>query len=752
MSEPLSILESARKWIELGYHPIPISAATKRPCHLGWPSLRLNLENFAEHFKATDNVGVLLGDEVAGAPTASHADVDLDCLQAVAAARRLLPDTGIIFGRQSKPASHYFYIVDPAIWTHQYKDPLTKEMIVELRCKTKKGTSTQTVVPYSINAAKNEVIRFEPNTNSKLHVLAGQELNAAVAAVAAAALIGKYYPPEERHLTELAFAGALAQAHWNEEDATRFILAAYSAVSDHDPNAFDRIEASIRDTFLSYKEGRETTGYTSLKKYINPQVVDQAFKWLDVATEDKSLVEISGPAWRKELSRSSTGWVYPTPKNVATILRNADEWKDCIAFNLFTQKIDFIKTAPAHDQCVKGPITNFHYACIREWLNSPQSDFVDGISKESVDEGVLLVAKNSANCFHPVRDYLEKLEWDGVSRIDTFLHTYFGAVDNEIARLIGPKFLLSLVNRAMRPGCQADYTVVMESPQGEGKSTNLKALMPDEEWFTDQISDLRSKDSSIDIQGKWLIEAAEMDQVSRADVSSVKAFLTRTSDHYREPYGKVAEDHPRHCVFVGTTNKREYLKDDTGGRRFWPIPVGTWGAGYRPSSKKEQLIADRDQLWAEAFVRYKQGERCYPTADEEKLLQAEQAKRYEESSWAEPVLAWCDYPVSTTMEFDPDGMQSTLKAIVSTRQQVTIKEIIEHALRKPVGQISRSDEMRVAGILINNGWEQKLATFNKRRVRAYVRPGTDGAAPPPPKGKKEVAPPEIDMFEGIETI
>lgn len=748
----LSILDSARKWIALGFHPIPISASTKRPSLIGWPSIRIETEeDIAKYFQPTDQIGVLLGDEVAGSTTATHADVDLDCLPAVAAARRLLPDTGITYGRLTKPASHYLYIADPAIVTHQYKDPHDKSMIVELRCKTRKGTSTQSVVPYSLNAAKNELIRFEPGTSGVPSRLRGDDLNAAVAAVAAAALLAKYYPPVERHLTELALAGALAHSHWNEEDATRFILAAYSAVKDHDPQAFDRIDASIRDTFLNFREGRETTGLTKLKTLIDPLVIDTVFRWLNVATEDKSLVQVSGAPWRKDLVKSDTGYIYPTPKNVAVIFRNAEEWKDCFGFNEFTQQIVFTKNVPAHSECVAGPLVDFHYACIKEWLNSPQSDFASGISSETVREAVDLVARNSANRFHPVRDYLRSLEWDGITRLETWLHTYFGAVDTDVTRLIGPKFLLSLVGRAMNPGCQADYTLVMESTQGEGKSTGMKMLMPQEEWFTDKISDLHSKDASIDIQGKWLIEMAEMDQISRADVSSVKAFLTRTSDHYREPYGRVAADHPRQCVFFGTTNKREYLKDDTGGRRFWPVPVGTWGVGHRP--KKDLIVQDRDMLWAEAVVRYDAKERCYPTVEEEKILLVEQSKRYEDSSWTVPVLQWCDYPVSTVTEFDPDGLQSTPKSIISTHNAVAVREIIEHALRKPLGQISRGDEMRVSGILVSNGWERKLATINKHRMWLYNRPS--GSAPPSPKkgkGEQQQGPPEIDMFEGIETV
>jgi predicted P-loop ATPase len=282
------------------------------------------------------------------------------------------------------------------------------------------------------------------------------------------------------------------------------------------------------------------------------------------------------------------------------------------------------------------------------------------------------------NRFHPVRDYLGALRWDGISRLATFLPVYFGTADTDYKRAIGGMFLISMVARIFEPGCKADYVLVLEGPQGTLKSTACRIL--GYEWFSDSLPELsgNGKDVSQHLRGKWLIEVAEMHALTKDKIEAavLKAFLTRAVERYRPSYGRLEVIEPRQCIFIGTTNKEVYLRDETGGRRFWPIKTGTIDV--------DKLRRDRDQLFAEAVERFQEGYLWWPDQEfERKHIVPEQESRYESDAWEEKIAEHL-------------GMHD----------KVTIGQVAREALSIETQRLGTAEQRRIAAVLELLGWRR----------------------------------------------
>lgn len=212
--------------------------------------------------------------------------------------------------------------------------------------------------------------------------------------------------------------------------------------------------------------------------------------------------------------------------------------------------------------------------------------------------------------FHPVRDYLKQLpRWDGIERVDTFLHRHLGAENTELIRAFGRKHFTGAVRRIWEPGVKYDYALILQGPQGEGKSSVIAALCPDVSFFTDSLSPGDDQKVTIEqTQGKWLCEFSELNGLGKRDVESVKAMITRQVDRSRLAYGRRSVERPRQFVLWGSVNPRQYLRDQTGNRRFLPVPIG---GSIERNAAVAAVTAERDQLWAEACVYEAAGETLF---------------------------------------------------------------------------------------------------------------------------------------------
>lgn len=302
--------------------------------------------------------------------------------------------------------------------------------------------------------------------------------------------------------------------------------------------------------------------------------------------------------------------------------------KICVGFDSFSQQT-LLLTAPPWAKLEEFP---------RPWSDTDTVNcqlFVQTLfnekgvlrpGKDTVFDAISLVANHRK--LNPLQDYLASLQWDGVNRLSNMLSKYFGADDTLYHQMIGEKFMISAIARAIKPGCKVDTVLILEGKQGVNKSSSVAALAS-EIWFTDELPDLNSKDSAIQLVGKWIVEVSELSAFNRSDTETIKKFMSRSTDRFRAPYGKVASDHPRQAVFVATTNDDHYLKDTTGNRRFWPVKCGRIDVAA--------IRCDRDQLWAEAREMYRDGAQWWLNDEEAVVAEAEQDARCEVDPWEEQI-------------------------------------------------------------------------------------------------------------------
>lgn len=306
-------------------------------------------------------------------------------------------------------------------------------------------------------------------------------------------------------------------------------------------------------------------------------------------------------AWLKRLKANRQGSYLSVPENVLLILQHDPNVASKVAMDDFAHRIVLKESLPWRDASLGRFWQDGDDAGLRNYISRVYGIIGKGIVVDALSEVLF------QNHYHPVRDYLSALYWDGEQRVDRLLIDYLGAADSEYVRAVTRKILVAAVARVMVPGIKFDCILVMVGKQGEGKSYLLKKL--GREWFSDSLTTVIGKEAYEQLQGKWILEMGELSALKKAEIEAVKHFLSKQEDSFRVAYGRNVSDFPRQCVFFGSTNRVDFLRDTTGNRRFWP--VNTMVRSPVKSVFTDLSEYEIDQVWAEAQEAWRAGEELY---------------------------------------------------------------------------------------------------------------------------------------------
>ena len=414
--------------------------------------------------------------------------------------------------------------------------------------------------------------------------------------------------------------------------------------------------------------------------------------------------EFSAENWQRALELDKAGNVKNTLQNLTVILMNDPLLKPLV----FNQLLDGME--------IKGEVPWGHPS--KFWRDADDAQLISYVdshygtfSARNYDIAVTKVADDRS--YHPIREFIDNLPvWDGVKRVDTLLVDYLGADDNEYVRAVTRKTLCAAIKRVLYPGCKFDSMLVLNGPQGVGKSTLIAKLAG--EWFSDSLNlgDTKDKTAAEKLQGYWILEIGELAGLKKAEVETLRSFLSRQNDIYRAAFGKRATPHLRQCVFFGTTNAESgYLRDTTGNRRFWPVK--TPGTGIKhPWDLTPELIC---QIWAETLMYVKQGEKLYLNNELEALSKIEQREAMESDEREGLVRLYLD----TLLPENWDAMDiverrnfltgtdfGNAKPGTVRRTRVSNMEIWCECFGKERANIRRSDSNELTSILTRLGWQR----------------------------------------------
>ncbi|MET1173795.1 VapE domain-containing protein [Paenibacillus amylolyticus] len=414
--------------------------------------------------------------------------------------------------------------------------------------------------------------------------------------------------------------------------------------------------------------------------------------------------------WMRRLEFNSNGVYLKTVDNVLIVLEYDPALKDKIAFDEFANRGLVLGSLPWDAREDRRPWASSDDAGIYHYIEKVYGIAVDA----KINNALTLITHKKR--FNDVRRYLEGLTWDGVQRLDTLFTDYLGAEDSLYTRAVSRKSFTAAVARAMEPGVKWDYMPILAGLQGLGKSTFLRYMGKD--WYSDSLTTFEGKDAMELIQGVWLNEVGELTGMSKSESNAVKQFLSRTEDIYREAYGKRTMPYPRRCVFFGTTNDSEFLRDRTGNRRFWPIDVGI----VKPTkSVFQDLKGEVDQIYAEAYVRWQLSEPLYLSGEIEDMAK-ERQEAHRESSAKEGIIQafvsrdvpadWQKRDLPTRRMYWSGEFGKPQEGEGGPRDRICAAEIWCECFNSDIKYIKQSDTREINGILsCIPGWEEYKGWF-----------------------------------------
>lgn len=403
------------------------------------------------------------------------------------------------------------------------------------------------------------------------------------------------------------------------------------------------------------------------------------------------------PPWEYLLEVDKKGKPLKRLTNLMLVLSEHPAWKGVLSYDEFYGRATTLRDPPIRP--CDAPSAREH----REWTDVDTTrtaawfgsvmEFEPSLSM--VDAAVEAIARKRPS--HPVRDWLDSLEWDGFPRINRLGTAYFGAGKSTYVEAVCSKWMISAVARIYQPGCKADSMLVLEGPQGKRKSSALRALASDP-WFSDSQINMGDKDSYQSLRGKWIYEIGELSSIRGKEIERVKNFVSASTDHYRPSYGRRTVDVPRQIVFAGTTNEQHYLNDPTGARRFWPLAIG--------EIDLDKIVRDRDQLWAESVVRYRAGEVWYlDTAELQAAARNETDAREQDDDWETLIDDWLRDPL--VPDNPSDHRSEAVKTRLKLSDGITVADVLIGAIRMSPDKINRAASTRAGTALRKLGYETR---------------------------------------------
>tara|TARA_R100000030_G_scaffold22744_1_gene16365 strand:- start:5827 stop:7161 length:1335 start_codon:yes stop_codon:yes gene_type:complete len=384
-----------------------------------------------------------------------------------------------------------------------------------------------------------------------------------------------------------------------------------------------------------------------------------------------------------QTNKDGTQKIKSTVPNLLIILQRDKRWKKKIWLNEFSNTI----------YNVDRPLKDTDYTRVKTWM---YNQYGVHFSTDMIVEAVNFVSEENGR--NPLVSWLKDIVWDGVPRMDEWLIRGCGTEDTKLAREIGRRWLVQCIARAMEPGCKADCVLILVGPQGARKSTTFR-ILASPEYFCDTPMDIGSSNAYMQIHRAWIYEVAELDSIHRARNSSTKAFLSAQEDTFRAPYARQPVSLKRHTVFCGTTNKAEFITDQTGSRRYWPIQIG--------AIDTEWTETNRAQLWAEAVVAYNNGEKWYLQDESQKELESQSSEFKQIDPWHEIIDNW----------------------LVTSTSGASTTDIMTEALKLEKYQMTRASEMRVADIMRDLNYEKVRRRIYGERKYVWRKINPDNVIP-----------------------